>query len=211
MESSRLYPVVLFKVLNSSKNSAKLAEIDHLSEILSNPSISKDLLSPYSRNQEGYFQGIFASGENLIRNLFSIREQIYPLEVQFSIGIGEVRSAINKVMATNIEGKSIDKATFGLSLAPKSGHYLIISGFSRHIERLINPSIILLWSSTQNWNINRLTILNYKFQGFSESKISKLLDISERAIYKNVAEANLNYWKDLILGFEENISKVLRP
>ena len=92
MEASPLYPVVLFKVLNSSKNPDKSTEIGHLSEILSNPSVSEDLLSPYSRNQEGRFQGIFASGDHLLQNLFLIREHLYPLEIQFSIGIGEVKA-----------------------------------------------------------------------------------------------------------------------
>jgi hypothetical protein len=84
-------------------------------------------------------------------------------------------------------------------------------GFSKTLERLMNPSMELLWSSTRNWNLNRLKILNYKLQGYSETKISQLLQISERAIYKNIADAKLGHWKDLILAVEENISRVLKP
>lgn len=211
MEIQALYPVVLFRVLNSSKSTGKGAEIGHLSEVLSSPSISKDLLSPYSRNQDGCFQGIFASGGHLLQNLFLIREHLYPSEVQFSIGIGEVKTPINSVMATHIEGKSVDNAIYGLSRAPKSGNYLIMHGFSKPLKRLMNPSMELLWSSTRNWNLNRLKILNYKLQGYSEINISQLLQISERAIYKNIADAKLGHWKDLILAVEENISRVLKP
>ena len=210
MEASPLYPVVLFKVLNSSKYPDKSTEIGHLSEILSNPSISQDLLSPYSRNQEGHFQGIFASGDHILQNLFLIREHLYPLEIQFSIGIGEVKTPINSVMATQIEGKSIENAIFGLTKAPKSGHYLIMHGFSKTLERLMNPSMELLWATTRNWNQNRLKILNYKLWGHSEAQISQLLAISERAIYKNIAEAKLGNWKELILAVEESISRVLK-
>ena len=49
----------------------------------------------------------------------------------------------------------------------------------------------LLWATTRNWNHNRLKILNYKLRGYSEAQISQLLAISERAIYKNIAEAKL--------------------
>ena len=210
MEASPLYPVVLFKVLNSSENLVKSTEIGHLSEILSNPSISQDLLSPYSRNQEGHFQGIFASGAHLLQNLFLIREHLYPLKLQFSIGIGEVKTPINSVMATLIEGKSIENAAFGLSKAPKSCHYLIINGFSKKLERLMNPSIELLWATTRNWNQNRLKIFNYKLRDYSEAQISQLIAISERAIYKNIVEAKLGHWKELILTVEENISRVLK-
>lgn len=210
MEAFPIYPVVLFKVLKSSRNTDKSTEIGHLSEILSNPSISQDLLSPYSRNQEGHFQGIFATGYHLLQNLFLIRAHLYPLEIQFSIGIGEVKTPINSVMATHIEGKSIENANFGLFKAPKSGHYLIMHGFSKKIEHLMNPSMGLLWATTRNWNHNRLNILNYKLGGYSEAQISQLLAISERAIYKNIAEAKLWNWKDLILAVEENISRVLK-
>jgi hypothetical protein len=210
MVTSPLYPVVLFRALTSSKSRGASTEIGYLSEMLSNPKISKDLLSPYSRNQDGYFQGIFTSGDHLLQNLFLIREHLYPLDIQFSIGIGEIHTPINSIMATEIEGKSIENANFGLSQAPKSGNYLIMHGFSKSLERLMNPSMELLWSSTRNWNQNRLRILNYILQGYSETEISQLLEISERAIYKNIAEAKLGHWKDLILAVEENISRVLK-
>ena len=210
MITSPLYTVVLFRALTSSKSRGASTEIGYLSEMLSNPKISKDLLSPYSRNQDGYFQGIFASGDHLLQNLFLIREHLYPLDIQFSIGIGEIQTPINSIMATEIEGKSIENANFGLSQAPKSGNYLIMHGFSKSLERLMNPSMELLWSSTRNWNQNRLRILNYILQGYSETEISQLLEISERAIYKNIAEAKLGHWKDLILAVEENISRVLK-
>ncbi|MDC3132404.1 SatD family protein [Opitutae bacterium] len=210
MVSSPLYPVVIFRALASSKSREASTEMGHLSEILSNPHISKSLLSPYSRNQDGYFQGIFASGDHLLQNLFLIREQLYPLDIQFSIGIGEIQTPINSVMATEIEGKSIEHANLGLSLAPKTGNYLIMRGFSKTLELLMNPSMELLWSSTRNWNQNRIKILNYILLGYSEKKISQILEISERAIYKNIAEAKLGHWKDLILAVEENISRVLK-
>ena len=210
MKSLPLYPIVLFKILNSSKTPSESTEIGHISEILSNPIISQDLLSPYSRNQEGHFQGIFSSGDYLLQNLFVIRALLFPLEIQFSIGIGELKTPINPVMATQIEGKSIENAILGLSKTPKSGHYLIMHGFSKTLERLMNPSIELLWATTRNWNKNRLQILNYKLRGYSEAQISQLLAISERAIYKNIAEAKLANWKKLILAVEENISRILK-
>ena len=134
---------------------------------------------------------------------------MYPLEIQFSIGIGEVKTPINSVMATHIEGKSIENAIYGLSKAPKSGHFLIMHGFSKTLERIMNPSMELLWRTTQSWNHNRLQIMNYKLRGYTESQISQLLVIGERAIYKNIAEAKLGNWKELIFAVEENITRVL--
>ena len=84
-------------------------------------------------------------------------------------------------------------------------------GFAKTLERLINPSMKLLWATTRNWNQNRLQILNYKLRGYSEAQISQLLAISERAIYKNIADAKLGNWKQLIFAVEENISSVLKP
>jgi hypothetical protein len=112
-------------------------------------------------------------------------------------------------MATNIEGTAIENANVALLSAPKLGNHLIMRGFSKSLERLMNPSIELLWSSTRNWNLNRLKILNYKLQGYPEAKIAELMQISERAIYKNIAEAKLIHWKDLIFAVEDNISRVL--
>lgn len=219
MSDPTRYLVVLFKALrpDTAKNSKEqeiLAESEHLrhlSEIVNDPHIAQALCSPFSKNQDNYFQGIFNTGHHLIQSVFQLREALYPDSLQVSIGIGGVNNPINPVMATDIQGPAIEQAQLALNRAPKSGHYLALSGFSKNLERTLCPSVTLLWSTTRAWNSNRLKILNRRLRGLSELTISRQLQISERAVYKNIAQAQLGQWVDLILAVEDSFTRLLKP
>ena len=183
--------------------------IRHLSEIVSDPHIAQNSARPYSKNQDDCFQGIFNTGHHLIQSLFQLREATYPDSLQVSIGIGGVNNTINPVTATDIEGSAIEAAQLALNRAPKSGHYLALSGFSKNLERTLCPTVALLWSTTRSWNLNRLKILNQRLRGESELSIGRQLQISERAVYKNIAQAQLGQWVDLILAVEDSFSRLL--
>ena len=209
MQTSKYYPVVLFKVEKSLNLEDNRDPFEDISESLNKPEIADQLLSPYSRTIKSEFQGIFASGKDLLSHLFLIRALIYPQKAKFSIGIGPINSAINQVSAVIIEGKALNNAVKGLSKVEKLDSCVVIHGFSRTIDQLMNPTLALLWASTANWNLNRLKILNYKLQGASEASIADQLSISERAVYKNIREAKLHTWCELIRAVEDNISEAL--
>ena len=67
----------------------------------------------------------------------------------------------------------------------------------------------LLWHSSENWKLNRLKIFNAKLRGQSEKILAEQLVISERAVYKNIAEGRLNTWIRLVEALEGNITKAL--
>lgn len=219
MLQPKRYLVVLFKVLSPktiqrSKELQIFAQSEHLrrvSEIVNDPHIAQTLCSPFSKNQENHFQGIYNTGNGLIQSLFQLRQAMHPDTLQFSIGIGGVDNPINPVMATDIQGTAMEQAQIGLNRAPKTGHYLALSGFSKSLERTLLPSVALLWASTRSWNLNRLIILNKRLQGYSESAIGEQLQISERAVYKNIAQAQLGQWVDLILAVEGSFNRLLNP
>lgn len=217
MSDASRYLVVLFRALRpkkarGSKEQEILAQSEHarhLSEIVNDPHIAHALCSPFSKNQDNCFQGIFNSGNHLIQHLFLLRQATYPDSLQFSIGIGSVDNPINPVMATDIQGTAIEHARSGLNRAPKTGHYLTLAGFSKTLERTLAPSVTLLWATTCSWNLNRLKILNQRLHGHSESTIGRQLQISERAVYKNIAQAQLGQWVDLIHAVEDSFTRLV--
>lgn len=210
MSQGRSYPVVLIKIPGNRNSEQKDLENERIHDLLNKPKLAKCLLSPYSRNIQSDFQGIFESGQHLIRHLFLIREFLYPIQPQFSIGIGQVDSTINKVAAVIIEGSALKQAQKGFIQDPKQSPALRIQGFTRTIDALLEPACELLWHSSDNWKLNRLKIFNAKLRGESEKRIAERLEISERAVYKNIREAHLNTWAKLIDALESNISKALR-
>ena len=209
MPSKQSYAIVLIRIPNRGHLEEKEQEQERIHELLNQPKIAQFLLSPYSRNIKSEFQGIFESGTGLIRHLFLIRDALYPIKPQFSIGIGTVDNTINKVAAVVIEGAGIKNAELGFKSLQEESTALQINGFTRSIDALMHPLCDLLWHSTDNWNQNRLKILNAKLEGASEKVIHTTLSISERAVYKSIRDAHLMTWIALINELEANITKAL--
>ena len=207
--SVQLYPIVVFKILPTNRLNNDLLD-DVQSEIISQPKISNQLVSPYSRTQNDYYQGIFSSGTYLIQNLFQLREVLFPRELHFSIGIGTVDTPINPIMAVNIKGTAMRFAESGLDRHLKLGPYLSINGFSKSLDKILLPSIEILWSSTLRWNLNRIKILNGLLKNQSELEIAHEIEISKRAVYKNITQAKLKAWAELSFRVEDNISAILK-
>ena len=209
MSTAQVHPVVLIKIPETQNSEAKDRENERIHDLLNKPELAKRLLSPYSRNIQSDFQGIFESGDHLIRHLFLIRELLYPIKPQFSIGIGQVTNPINKVAAVIIEGSALKQAQKGfLKISNESGS-LQIHGFTRTIDELMESACDLLWHSSENWKLNRLKIFNAKLRGQSEKILAEQLVISERAVYKNITEGRLNTWIRLVEALEGNITKAL--
>ena len=204
MSGANLYPVVVFKVIIDKYPEDSLTEMAIISEKINTYVINNVLLSPYARNINSEFQAILSNGEFLISHILKIRELLYPRVLQFGIGIGSVTTPINNVGAVLIEGRAERLARKLLKSSPKYGHYLKIGGFSSKIDALIEPIAELIWSKTDKWNMNRLKIVNNLL---AAEQIG--MEISKRAIYKNIKEGNLKSWVTLIRQFELNVSNFL--
>ena len=66
------------------------------------------------------------------------------------------------------------------------------------------PTITLLWGVSLNWNHNRIKILNLLLKNEPEQSISNNLNISTRAVYKNISAAKLNLWVTHLLILLKN-------
>lgn len=201
-----IYPVVIFKIVDEISSRPNPQNIN---DLINSSKISAPLTSPYSKNQNNCYQGIFNSGSCLIKNLFTIRENLFPYKICFSIGIGSVTSDINPIMATDIQGSAINRAIAGLNRNIKSNSFLSMKGFTKSLDAILFPTITLLWGVSLNWNHNRIKILNLLLKNEPEQSISNNLNISTRAVYKNISAAKLNLWVTLINSVEESITRIL--
>lgn len=74
---------------------------------------------------------------------------------------------------------------------------------------MLRPAINILWESTANWKPNRMKILRMEHEQNWDSAEQYGLNISERAINKNIREGLLKDWSRLIEATEKEIDQQL--
>lgn len=165
--------------------------------------------SPYTLTLGDEFQALYTHGKGLFYDLFHIRECLYPVRCRFSIAIGEITTAINRQQAIGMDGPAFHRAREGIEHLKKTGHELSIAGLPWEGNAMLRPAINLLWESTANWKPNRMKILRMEHEQNRDSPEQYGLNISERAINKNIREGLLKDWSRLIEATEKEIDQQL--
>ena len=170
-----------------------------------------DLASPYTLTLGDEFQALYGSARGLFYDLFAIRAGIYPVRCRFSVAIGEITTPINSKQAIGMDGPAFHEARAEIERLKKSDDELHLSGFEDSIRELLVPAIRLLWASTELWQVNRLRILMRELESVCPRKDEYRLEITERAIHKNIRDARLHDWVELIEQAETRIEQCLHP
>ncbi|WP_269524239.1 SatD family protein [Coraliomargarita parva] len=203
------YAVVIGDLIES-KAIRKRDELQvRLQQGLERLSLNPSLASPYTITLGDEFQAVFHSGKGLFHSIFAIRELIAPASCRFAIGIGALSTAINPTQAIGMDGPAFHSAREQIEKMKHADEQLSMGGLARPMQAMVSPLIRLLWSSTSHWNRNRLKILLGLLEGQTEKELGNTLAITERAVYKNIRDAHLHDWKELIETVESRISQVL--
>jgi hypothetical protein len=166
--------------------------------------------SPYTLTLGDEFQALYTDGRGLFCDLFRIRECIYPVRCRFSVAIGEITTPINSQRAIGMDGPAFHLARERINHLKKTGGQLSVVGLPDAANAILHPAIHILWESTANWNRNRLKILRMVHEQRWDEPERYDLDISERAINKNIRDGHLNHWSRLIDASEAEINRLLK-
>ncbi|MEM1223691.1 MAG: SatD family protein [Verrucomicrobiota bacterium] len=208
-EHPRRYLAVIGDLVDSKKISDRAGLQEKLHQGFSMLSNQPSVVSPFTITLGDEFQAVFGSGEGLFASLFATRQLLYPVKCRFSIGIGTLSTEINAEQAIGMDGPAFHNAREGITELKAEKTLLTIKGLSRSMRALIDPLIKILWASTENWKANRLEVLEGLIDGQTERALANRLDLSERAIYKNIKDGQLREWIGLIHEVEMRMTKVL--
>lgn len=203
------YIAVIGELIDSKKITDRSQFQDHLQTGLAAISKQTSIASPYTIILGGEFQAVYRSGQSLFSNLFAIRALLHPESCRFAIAIGGLNTPINPAQAIGMDGPAFHKAREAIITLKAEKEQLAITGLSRSMKALVDPLVNLLWASTGNWNANRLEVLVGLMKGQTERELANRLDLSERAIYKNLKDGQLREWANLIREVEMRITQVL--
>lgn len=170
---------------------------------------NRDISSPYTITLGDEFQAVFKSADRLFFDIVSILAALHPVKIRFSIGIGEIKTPLNREQALGMDGEAFYNARDGLNKLKMTTNTLIIMGFDEKRQRLIELTLLLISNKITRWKKSRLQILEGLWQDLSVKEMAKYIDITDKAIYKNIEDGELKAVKQLLAEIQNVIDRDL--
>lgn len=161
-----------------------------------NPNIA----SAYTITLGDEFQAVLNSAKQLFQNMISILLALAPVQVRFSIAIGSIDTPINKKQAIGMDGPAFYLARQGIETLKQTPNLIVINGLDTSIQNLVNQSLYLLSHNLLKWKATRLNVLSLMQKKHDVAEIARLLQLSDKTIYKTIDHGNL---KTVTRIFEE--------
>ncbi|MDD3925250.1 MAG: SatD family protein [bacterium] len=174
------------KIANRAAFQASLlATLTRLSE--DNPHI----LSPYTLTLGDEFQAVFDRGAGIFKDVMLILTTVYPQKVRFAIGVGDIDTAINPKQSIGMDGPAFHNARKELERLKAEECLFGVAGIDGHCGVLTRESLHLLSHNIDKWKENRFHILAMLNNGLSVKEIADSLQISDKAVYKDIDSGTL--------------------
>ncbi|HEX9740343.1 MAG TPA: SatD family protein, partial [Ignavibacteriaceae bacterium] len=147
---------------------------------------NKEIISPFTITLGDEFQAVFSKADNIFKYLWEVLFVIYPVQVRFSFGIGDITTSINTVQAIGMDGPAFYNAREGLTeLKQKAFQFNLVHNDEKKIM-LIKQVLFLLSHLTSGWKESRFKILSLLYDDMSVFEVAKKMKISDKAVYKNI-------------------------
>jgi len=165
--------------------------------------------SPLTITLGDEFQAVYNKADFIFKHIWQIILSIYPEKVRFSIGLGEITTALNPVQAIGMDGPAFYNARKGLDEIKQTYFQFNITGNERTNLELIKQSLFLLSHISYNWKETRLIILSMMYDNFSVNEIAKKIKITDKAVYKNIDAGALQTVIKLTAELSKNINSII--
>ena len=154
------------------------------------------------------FQGLLKSGDQIVPMIDEIESAMYPVQIRFGIGIGEITTAIDRNIPLGADGTAyhnarnmIDKMK-SMEKKTKVGNPNIMvesQGENSGTDLLIN-SIFLLSSIIKNkWSARQREIIHtYMASDYNQIKTAEKLGIKQSSVNKGLSNAGYYSYKSAL-------------
>jgi hypothetical protein len=148
------------------------------------------LISPITITLGDEFQALFGDGDGFWSCIFELEDAMYPVSIRFALGVGEIVTEINSKSALAMDGPAFHRARAAMSQMKKDKVLYRVDGLVSS-QQLVNHALDLLSHNRVKWKEKRLGVFAGLLAGRSIGQITKKLDISEQAVYRNIRDGAL--------------------
>lgn len=179
-----------------------------------NENYHDDISSNFMITLGDEFQGLLSRGQNIICIIQTIEAKMYPVQIRFGIGVGDIKTDINPNIPFGADGTAYHNArdmieeirtNAGKQKSSQCNIKISIDQFPE-IEELTNATLALCTALKEKWSKRQRDIIfDYFEHGDSQVNAAKRLGITQSSIQKGFASANFYTYKNSM----DIVSKIL--
>lgn len=162
------------------------------------------------------FQGLLCQGKDVIDIIEEIQQEMYPVQIRFGIGIGEISTDINPEMSIGADGPGYYKARAAIEWLKDSEQRSKVQASDIRIEiendrysatKLLNTILVLMTAISNNWSDRQREII-WDFERYkgSQTECAERLGVSQSSIQRSLINGNYYAYKDA----KDTITEVLK-
>lgn len=162
------------------------------------------------------FQGLLCSGDRVLDIIEEIQRQMYPVEIRFGIGVGQITTEINAEMAIGADGPGYYMARHAIeslkhneqkSKTQAADIRIEIENDEHSIAIMLNTIFSLIAVIQNNWSERQREIAwAFEKYGGSQLECAKRLNVSQSSIQRSLVNGNYYAYKNA----KETINTVLK-
>lgn len=213
-------------IIGDIKESRKLKDRkgiqNKLSEVLNeiNKKYEKDIASRFMITLGDEFQGLLRGGTNVMNIIFDIERKMYPVELRFGVGAGEITTGINAEMAIGADGPGYYKARDAINYLKEnekrnktgaSNVRIEADGDNKSATIMINTILSLLASIREMWTDRQREIIwDMLVHQDGQKNAAVRLNITQSSVQKSLSNGKYYAYKDAIETIERALNEIRR-
>ena len=183
---------------------------EQLKETLSiiNERYKNDISAKFLITLGDEFQGLLHTGQHVLEIIEEIQRAIYPVEVRFGIGVGEIVTDINPDMAIGADGPGYYKARQAIDLLKQNEQKKMSQVSDIRIEAdgenditimLLNTILLLLSVIKGNWSDRQREIIwDVLIHQDGQKKSADRLHVAQSSIQRSLVKGNYYAYKEAV-------------
>lgn len=185
-----------------------------------NAKYKKEITAKFTITLGDEFQGLLQYGNCVLDVVEYIRREMYPVEIRFGIGIGEITTDIDSQKAIGADGPAYYMARDAIEKVKQSERQkkkiqtstgIRIDFGEKQIENLLNASMAMLELIQRKWTARqREVIMDYDYYQDSQEKSAKRLGITQSTVQRCLVSGNYYQYKNTKEAVKEMLEEIMK-
>lgn len=184
-----------------------------------NETYEDELASSFIITLGDEFQGLLQAPGSLLRILFEIKEELYPVKVRFGVGLGKITTEIDPSQSLGADGPAYHAARAMINEVKREEKGKrarttdIMVGRTVQDEALtaVNAGLTLMHFMEESWtDKQRENISDSILRGLNQSEIAEMRGLYQSTIHRSLVSAGFYEYEQAFRDFQLLINSVWR-
>lgn len=216
----KMYCAIIGDIVGSKKIQERSQAQQQLEHVLGaiNDTYQKDIASNFIITLGDEFQGVLNDANSLIDIIQKIKFALYPINIRFGLGFGQINTNLNKLQAIGADGPAFYNARDAIETLKSSEKkyesiqqlvYIKYSNDTDPTVDLVNAAFALCNQIEANWTQKQMKIVSLmRENNNSQIAVAKDLDINKSSVSKSVTASKYYNYFNAMNAIQKSITDI---